>query len=364
MSLRVLYVCPEEWTGTRAREVQTLQTSLALADAGVEVDLVTAGGSVEHHARSLGRETLPPLLRVSTLSRRIGPLRSARFFARRLASWLRSSGPHSVAYVRHLKAAAMLAALRVPHWFEAHEILAESPPPGTPAAGALERLERETLARATGRIATSEALAQALNTRYFAGASLPFAIVPNAGDPPLPRPLADPGGPLVYAGSLSDWKGIPLALEAAGRLGVPVRLVGGDDRDWARLAARLSPATRANVAWRPRVPAHELPGTLAGCRAGLIPTLSETGSGRYSCPMKLFDYVRCGLPVIVTDLPSLESLQPGPWCVRVKEPRVDAWADALSRTPRAGGAEALAWAAGHTWSARAVALIRLFSCAA
>jgi glycosyltransferase involved in cell wall biosynthesis len=360
VSIRVLYVYPEEWTGRRAREIQTLKTCLALADAGAGVDLVTAGGSVDDHARALGREARPRSLSVVALSRRLGPLRSARFFGRRLARWLPGAGPHIAAYVIHPKAAAMLAALRIPYWYEAHEVFAESRPPGTRAASRVERLERETLARAAGCVATSEALAQALNTRYFPTAPLPFAVVPNAGDPPLPRPAADPGGPLVYAGSLGDWKGVPIALEAAARLALPVRLVGGDEQEWARLAARLGPAARANVAWRRRVPARDLPGALAGCRAGLIPTLPETGSGRYSCPMKLFDYARCGLPVVVTDLASLRSLGPGRWCIRVGAPRIDTWAAALSRIPSAG-ADALEWAAAHTWSARAAALLRLFS---
>jgi teichuronic acid biosynthesis glycosyltransferase TuaH len=360
MSLHILYVYPEEWTGTRAREIQTLQTCLALADAGAEVDLVTAGGWVDRHARGLGRDRLPRSLRVTPLSRRLGPFRSAHIFARHLVRWLPSSGPFTLAYVIHPKAAAMMATLGIPYWYEAHEVFAESRTSGTPGEVEMERDERNAVAQAAGRIATSAPLAEALNARYFAARPLPFEIVPNAGEPPVPRTLAEPTGPLVYAGSLDDWKGVGLALEAAARLGWPLRLVGGDQRDWNRLARSLDLRGRAIASWRPRVAARDLLEAITGCRAGLVPTLPDTGSGRYSCPMKLFDYARCGLPVVTTDLPSLASLAPGAWCVRVAEPTVEAWAAAFSRIP-AAGAEALAWAATHTWSHRATELIALFS---
>jgi hypothetical protein len=94
---------------------------------------------------------------------------------------------------------------------------------------------------------------------------------------------------------------------------------------------------------------------LAGARAGLIPTRPESGSGRYSCPMKLFDYARCGLPVVSTALPALQSLHVGAWCTLVKQSTAESWAEAL-RAFRfdAGQADAARrWAADHTWEERA-----------
>ncbi|HXG14884.1 MAG TPA: glycosyltransferase [Calidithermus sp.] len=355
MSQPILYVYPEEWTGRRAREVQTLQTCLALADLGLDVTLVTGDAqAVRRHATEFGRRELPGRLHLATVSRRLGPVRSVRLFASRFRTWLGGRAVSGLGYAIHLKAARVLGAFGIPYLYEAHEVFAESA--RSPRHGRrLERAERLALEHAVLRVATSQALAAALNRRYFPDRPLPFVVIPNAGDPPLAQPLLDPAGPLVYAGSLADWKGLPLALEAAARLGVPVRVVGGDRAQWERLAAALSPGARRGATWLPRRPVAELDRVLAGCRAGLIPTRPDSGSGRYSCPLKLFDYARCGLPVAVTDLPSLDALDPGPWCVRVGAPTVDAWVEGLRRLP-ADGWEVLRWAASHTWYERAVQL--------
>lgn len=342
--------------------MQTLQTCLALAEQGLEVTLVSGDGeAVARHAAGLGRARLPEGLRLATVSRRLGPLRSARLFGRRFRAWLAGRPVRGPGYVIHLKAAHLLAALGIPYGYEAHEVFAESA--RSPRhQRALEDAERRALERAALRVATSRALAEALNARYFLRSPRPFAVVPNAGDPPLARSVADPSGPLAYAGSLGDWKGLPLALEAAARLGIPVRVVGGDRRDWERLAGTLSAPARRNATWLARQDPADLDRALAGCRAGLVPTRPDTGSGRYSCPMKLFDYARCGLPVVATDLPSLDDLDLGPWCVRVAAPTIEAWTGALGRLPAAGD-QALAWAAGHTWRERAIRLRALLSAA-
>lgn len=358
---RLLYVYPEEWTRTRAREIQVLGTCIALARLGARVTLVTAGGADPRaHAPALGHPDWPSSLEHVALPRTLGPLRSIRVFARRLARWLARAGRPDVAYIRHPKAAPLLARLGIPYWYEAQEVFAESAAPGTARLARLERMEGGALAGARGRVATCVAMAAALNERYFRDAPRPFAIVPNAGGPPLDRSVADPTGPLAYAGSLADWKGLPLALEAAARCGLPVRVVGGGEGEWARLAARLTPAARAGVEWRPRVPLAALPDALAGTRAGLIPTDIGSGSGHYSCPLKLFDYARFGLPVVITDLPSLPDLEMGPWCTRVATPSVEGWAQALAALPPGGAGDApREWAARHTWDVRARALLDL-----
>jgi hypothetical protein len=112
--------------------------------------------------------------------------------------------------------------------------------------------------------------------------------------------------------------------------------------------------------WQPRVALSKLPEMLAGARAGLIPTNPDAPSGEFSCPMKLFDYARCGLPVLTTALPSLQSLDVGAWCVQVSSSTRRAWIDTLQNFRYDGDqAEAArAWAGEHTWAKRAGLLKR------
>ncbi len=361
---RLLYLYPEEWTGRRAREIHTLNTCVALAQAGTEVTLVTAGGlDLEAAVRDLTGQAPPAGLEAVALSRRFGLIKSAGIFARRFRAWQEKQVAFHAGFVIHLKAAALLREVGLPYWWEAHEVFAETPPLGSDRERELELLERPAWGEATGRIATSQALAEALNLRYAPqGASWPYQVVPHGGAPAEDKTLADPDGPLVYAGSLQGWKGLPLALEAAADLNLPVRLIGGSEAEWQELAAtELRPDTKANVDWRPRVAAHELRGHLAGCRAGLCPTVVESGSGRYSLPMKLFDYAGAGLPVFCTALPSLEGIETESWCGQIHEASFDAWRAALDAwlLPPEAPENALAWAARHTWALRGQRLASL-----
>lgn len=358
--MRLLYLYPEEWTGRRAREVHTLSTCAALAQNGVDVTLVTAGGlrELRDQARDMVDETTVPGLHLTSLSRSLGPVRSATIFSFHFKNWLWRQEKFDWAYIIHLKAAAILTSARVPYAYEAHEIFDETPQRNAATQKQLHELEQRTLIDAAARVATSAPLADALSKRY--DLSDDFAIVPNAGLPPLERSAGAPDGPFVYGGSIADWKGLDLVIHASRDAQVPLKIVGGSREEWHRLGQQID---TKDILWQPRVPLSELPDALAGSRAGLIPTQPETPSGRYSCPMKLFDYARCGLPVITTKLPSLQSLGVGPWCTQVTASTREAWTDALKnfRHSMTQAETARIWSGAHTWTKRGELLVRCFA---
>lgn len=354
--MRLLYLYPEEWTGRRAREAHTLSTCVALAQDGVDVVLVTAGGQhelQEQLADVSGAKEVPGLELVA-LSRSLGPVRSASVFRHHFQRWLAIQPAFNWAYIIHLKAAAMLKQAKIPYGYEAHEIFSETPLKSEQRQARLRELERQTLTGAAVRIATSAPLANALCEHF----SLPndFAVVPNAGLPPLERVQSLPEGPFVYAGSIAGWKGIDLMIHAVRGAQTPLKIIGGTAAEWKKLGRQID---TTGIEWHPRVPLVELPEALAGARAGLIPTQPETPSGRYSCPMKLFDYARIGLPVVSTALPSLQSLNLGPWCAQVLAPTEEAWTGALKnfQYDAAQAEAARIWSGEHTWTHRADALI-------
>ena len=356
--MRLLYLYSEEWTGSRAREVHTLSTCVALADSGIDVTLVTAGGEKELHTHLLDLAGADEVagLHLVVLSRTLGPIRSTSIFSRNFGHWLQTSAPFDLGYIIHLKSGPILTQAGIPYAYEAHEIFAQTPQ-NTVRQRKLHILEGQVIDAATLHIATSAPLAIALITWF--SLSKDFVIIPNAGLPPLEASISDPDGPFVYCGSIADWKGLDIAIAAAADANVPLRIIGGTQDEWNTLGDQID---TGGIEWHPRVQLNQLPSVLAGSRAGLIPTNPDMPSGEFSCPMKLFDYARCGLPVLSTALPSLQSLDVGPWCQQIPSPTRASWADALKTYQHdAGLAEAArAWSAEHTWAKRAEMLHHAF----
>jgi glycosyltransferase involved in cell wall biosynthesis len=356
--MRLLYLYSEEWTGRRAREVHTLSTCVALADSGIDVTLVTAGGGAELHAQlvDVAHAHEVPNLTLVALSRTLGPIRSTSIFARNFSYWLQKAEPFDLGYIIHLKSGPLLTQAGIPYAYEAHEIFAQTPE-NSVRQKKLHLLEGQVLNGAKTLIATSAPLAIALITWF--SLSKDFVVIPNAGLPPLENSIGDPDGPLVYCGSIADWKGLDTAITASIDAGALLKIIGGTQEEWNSLGDEMD---TGGIEWHPRVELNELPGLLAGARAGLIPTNPDVPSGEFSCPMKLFDYARCGLPVITTALPSLQSLEVGSWCVQVPSPSRGAWAEAM-RTFRYDPEQAdaaRAWATEHTWAIRADLLRHTF----
>jgi hypothetical protein len=349
--MRLLYLYPEEWTGHRAREVQTLSTCVALAQSGMNVTLVTGGGETEiqDHLRDVAGAPHVPGLHLVTLPRALGPIQSTSIFSRNFSHWLRSQRRFDLAYITHLKAAAILTQQGLPYAYEAHGILAHAPESAA-RQSALHKQEGQVLADAVHLVATSAPLAVALRTWYTLAKD--FAIVPNAGLPPLNQGLSAPDGPFVYCGSIAEGRDLVEVIQAARDTHSPLKIIGGNEDEWRLVGEKID---TSGITWRPRVRLNDVPEVLAGARAGLIPTNFDAPAGEFSCPMKLFDYARCGLPVLSTALPALQSLDVGPWCTPVPSPLRGAWVEELKTFRHsADHAEAArAWSAEHTWAKRA-----------
>jgi glycosyltransferase involved in cell wall biosynthesis len=354
--MRLLCLYPEEWTGTLAREVHILATCVALAESGVDVTLVIAGGepSLREHLIEVADTSDVAPLQLVELPRTLGPITSTSIFARNFSHWLRNRRPFDLGYILHLKAGPILTQAGIPYAYEAHRIFTQGQQ-NPNRQSTLHKLEGQVLAAAAFHVATSAPLALALNTWF--GLSKDFAIVPSAGWPPLDHSISAPFGPFVYCGSIADPNEFAGIIQAANETRLPLKIVGGNEEEWNVISDRFD---TTEIAWEPRVPMSELPEVLSGARAGLIPTDTDSPSGEFACPMKLFDYARCGLPVISTALPAFQSLDVGSWCTQiwctqVSGPARFAWTDALRsfRYDAEQADAARAWSGEHTWAQRA-----------
>ena len=282
--------------------------------------------------------------------------RAHRFSSAIFFHWLKSRRSFDLAQIIHLKAGAILTQAGIPYAYEAHGILAQAPQ-NPVRQRELHKAEGQVLRSAAMLIATSNALAVGLRTWY--GLSVDFVIVPNAGMAPFKKGLSNVNGPLVYSGSISNGKDLVDMIYATHELKIPLKVVGGTEEEWSAVGQLVD---TTGILWRPRVRLTDVPEVLAGTRAGIIPTNFDSPGGEFSCPMKLFDYARCGLPVLSTALPSLQSLEVGAWCEQVPSPARGAWIESLKAwSHQAEHAEAArAWAAEHTWAKRAEKLRAAF----
>jgi len=356
--MRLLYLYSEEWTGRSAREVQTLSTCIALAESGVEVTLITAGGDQALHdqLRDIAGATEIPGLDLFSLSRKLGPIQSTAIFSRNFNHWMKKNPPFDLAYILHLKAAGVLAQSQIPYAYEAHGIFTAMQQSSS-RQRLLHKVEGQVLAGAKLHIATSAPLAVALLTWF--NLSKDFIVVPNAGMPPSNECLGSPDGPFVYCGSIAEANDLAGMIQATRDTHLPLKIIGGNEEEWRQVGEVTD---ISEIEWQPRVPLSQLPDALAGARAGLIPANTDSPAGEFSCPMKLFDYARCGLPVLSTLLPALQNLDVGPWCTQIPSPARLSWVEALQafRYDADHAEAAHAWSGEHTWGHRAEMLKQVF----
>jgi glycosyltransferase involved in cell wall biosynthesis len=168
---------------------------------------------------------------------------------------------------------------------------------------------------------------------------------------------------VAYTGGLLAWKGAELLVDAARELpDLQFVIAGGMEADVARLRERASRA--ANV----RIDGWQAPGLvptyLAAADIGVVPNRSHPPiSARYTSPLKIFEAMAVGLPLVVSDLPSLREILSPEEAAFFEADSAPALARALRELARdeprrtALSERMRARAHAHTWDARAARLL-------
>ena len=193
----------------------------------------------------------------------------------------------------------------------------------------------------------------------------PFAAAKEA-PPPVQLRRASGDVVLVFAGSFQPYHRVDLLIHAVASLGRPVQLalVGdGHERDSCRrLADELGVQDR--VAFIGSVPHDEVPRWLVHSDVGVLPA-----SNHYGNPMKLYEYLAAGLPVVAPDLPQVRDIVDGDVAVLFRPDGLEPLRDALATVVeehdlrRRMAAEAARRAEGMSWSTRAQQLVEAMTAA-
>jgi glycosyltransferase involved in cell wall biosynthesis len=227
----------------------------------------------------------------------------------------------------------------------------------------LDRRERRVWRRASAYVTLTRALADELAERY--GPRNNVFVVPDGAYPSGHAPSSAPAvATAAYAGHLYPWKGVDVFIRALALTpGVRGLIIGGHPKEPDRM--RIERLARvAGVSDRLEmtglVPAPEVPDHLARASMLVLPNTSTAISERYTSPLKLFEYLWTGLPIVASDLPAIrEVLTHGTTALLVRPGDPEALSAAL-RTLAADaslaaslGTAARALAPDFTWSRRA-----------
>jgi len=343
--MRILFPTLSRFPSDEAPAVQVANMAQAFCDHGHTVTLVAPSGptvgteapAVEAAAIA-ARFGFQPGFRIVRLSPRIHRGQSY-LHALRLNRMARHAEVDLV-FSRNLRACLLPALRGVPTVFEAHTL--------TSLQGRQDRWVLRRLLRAPGCrgiVAISQALADDLRDVLGVDGSRILAAhdaVRIQPDADIPQHSRTPNVPLRvgYTGSLFAGRGIEVLLEVARTSSwIELHLVGGPVDRATQLEAELrSGVESANIIIHGPVSPAEARRLQSGFDVLVAPfsrtvmTDSGVDSSRWMSPMKVFEYLASGRPIVISDLPVLrEVLRPDVDALMVPPEDPDALASALRR---------------------------------
>ncbi|MBX3460085.1 MAG: glycosyltransferase [Planctomycetes bacterium] len=371
--MRVAFAHHEPIDAAKARWVAIVRSLAAMAEVA-DVTWLTpdTAARTQAYARDHLGLALPAALRVQTLPsvHKLAGLTINHVFFRACGRALEKQPP-DVLWLRSDKLAAHLASRPpAPLVYEAHlvgPLWAADNGRGERASKRLEQLERRLYGAASGVAAITQGLLDEIRARYGYGG--PAAVTPSAVDTAVFRPVFNAGGQtVVYVGTLQFWKGLSTLLEAMALApGLRLRIVGGgDDHALRERAAALGIAGRVEITGR--VPQTRIPALCADALCAVHPLPPEISiSARFTSPLKLFEYMAMGLPIVAADVPSAREVLNDGNARLYKAGDAAALATALQQLAGDAALAArlsqggLATAQLHTYQARAKRLLDLFA---
>lgn len=113
---------------------------------------------------------------------------------------------------------------------------------------------------------------------------------------------------VIYTGHLYAWKGADILAKTAGLLPeeVWVYLVGGTAEDIEAFRKKYNFSNLKIIGWRPPM---EIPLWLKAADVLVLPNSAKEKIGAvYTSPLKLFEYMASGVPIVASDLPSFKEI--------------------------------------------------------
>jgi glycosyltransferase involved in cell wall biosynthesis len=370
--MRILYLSLSYVPSRRASSIQVMKMCGALARLGHDVTLVAKAGPADRGTDGddfafYGVEECFRLEKLPRPERKGGGAVYAAAMAQRLAAHRRRV---DLVYCRDPVGGAAAAWLRLPLVFEAHGL-----PDG--------RLQRALWRQMTEsrRFVAMIAISDALRRDIQAEGLLPgrdCIVAHDAADVPVRAPsiaARAAGGPprVGYVGNLYQGRGIELLLDL-GRLMPEVQfdIVGGSEHDIQRWQSTGPTANVVFHGFHPPARVAELYAqfdvvVMPHSREGVVGATGASDISRWTSPMKMFEYMASGVPIVASDLPVLQEVlrhgenaviarsdDPADWMAKIRGLLADT--DLRVRLARAAQDDLVR---SYTWEARARHVVNL-----
>lgn len=386
--MRILSLADVRFPLERANGVQTMETCHALARRHHHVRLMVRPDTAHPPRDPFPYYGLAPnaSLEIERVRMPARPSwRRPAFLVQGVLASARAPAADLV-YTRDLALACLLLRVRrfvrTPVVYESHgfapAVSAELPSlvstataPSSAKLARLARREEYVWRHASGYVTITAGLHRELEARF--GSRPSVAVVPDGAHIPVDASaLTRMGTPpvIAYAGHLYPWKGVDVFLDALSRLPSMRGLVIGGlaaEPDLARVTALAHAHAPGRVTFTGAVAPAEVATRLREADVLVLPNPPTRISSAYTSPLKLFEYMASGRPIVASNLPALgEILRDGENALLVEAGNVSAFASAIRRlvndpTLACGLASAaLADVADYTWDRRAERLEALF----
>lgn len=316
----IVYPVSEPMDATKARFAQIAHTAHALARHGCEVHLLIGRSGNASAVLAPWELSVVPSLRIRALPllRRAGwPVSvswnavyhvSCLFAVLRLA---RCTRLHAL-YVRHLKLAAFLLRFRAlvgrPIVYEAHELFFLTANRKERAAR-LRALEERVFRGVDGIVAITASLKRIIQEQFRPLA--PMFVIPDGVALDRFHPEEWKGGRTIcYVGQLYPWKGVEVLVRAMRYLERETALVVGGTPDSIESVRALAAAEGCaeRLRFTGQVAPLRVREFLKGAGVAVLPGTRTWLSEFFTSPLKLFEYMAAGVPIVAADLPSVREV--------------------------------------------------------
>lgn len=305
-----LFAYRPEVPSTRAQSIQLVNTAWAWAGRGHPTTLLvdppgTGAVPTEEALSYYGLGPMPglalhPLARGGTLASVQQRWRWSR--------WMAAQGGRGLVIARNKRYAAELLE-RYPGRFtlvwEIHEV--DSQQASAEERERLRALEARVLAGAAAVVANAPGTLELLRETH--PVSVPSIVLHNATQPGRVRHPEGAGEGVGYVGSVRAYKGLATLADAARLTSLPITLVGADPE--AEATRELVARSGGRLRIEPPLPPARVPDRLARFSVLVLPLSPGLFGERLTSPLKLWDYLVSGRPVVAADLPSVTRAAPG-----------------------------------------------------